>query len=103
MLPVGQFPVQYCIPSTHLLSYGTPAGIRRQGSRATLIQETAIRWCGGDVLTGVAHVTGASIVPRSEIQVLSEDPDKCAIQRTVLLKRDARCHCFGLLHYSYWR
>ena len=85
-LPVGRFPAQCCILPVPLLFYGTPAGIRCQKPSATLMQVTAIHWCGSSVLTGVAHAAGASAAPRSEIQVLSEDPNKHAIQRTVFSK-----------------
>ena len=50
------------------------------------MQGKAIRRCGSNVPTGVVQVAGASIVPGFGIQVLSEDPDKRAIERTVFLK-----------------
>jgi len=55
MLPIGRFSAQHYI-YTPLFSYGTTAGI-----------------------------TGASMLPRSEIGAFSEDPDKRAIQHTMFL------------------
>ena len=58
----------------------------RQRFSATSMQGKAIRRCGSNVPTGVVQVAGASIVPGFGIQVLSEDPNERAIQRTVFLK-----------------
>ena len=49
------------------------------------MQRKTIRWYSS-VPTGVVQVAGASITPGFGIQVLSEDPDKRAIERTVFLK-----------------
>jgi len=47
--------------------------------------ETTIRWYSS-VLICVTQVVGASMIPKSEIRVFSEDLDKRTIQRTAFLK-----------------
>jgi len=59
-----------------LLRY--PGWDQGQKFSTTLMQGKTIRWCS-NVSSGVVQVASASIVPRTEIQVFSEVPDKRAI------------------------
>ena len=74
ILPIGRSLVQRCISTP--LFFGTTVGTECQRSGVTLVQETTIRWCSNSVLTGVAHVARASMLPRFEIQVFREEIDK---------------------------
>ena len=79
MVPIGRMPVRHYISSTPLFSHGTPAGIRGRTYSTTFMQGTTVRWCRIGTLIGVIQVAGASIFPRSGIQVFSEEFNKRAI------------------------